>query len=297
MDTGGVPRTWVEISTVPCARDTDGFIECWSSDSWEGMGAYRAPIPPEVPFREFNNIDGGLYGVTTGGAVVAIDYAFGIPQIAANLIDATELNFQCALQGTSIVCWDTSPSKFPPDRDYVFVHGQRFSHAALTTTNELIVVAQTSSAPPLIWQLPETKTYTDLVHFEPSGGCALADDGTIDCRDPTGFSFDNPPYRFVAGGFWSVCAVREDWVVECRYDHEFDFGPIRAIEVTQQVSYERIDVGTPDEQWFPIENIQEDTRPFVCVITTDNAVVCDGFKYDFPDLQEALPPGDGSSPP
>ncbi len=226
--------------------------------------------------------------------MVAIDYPQGLPAVATNIVDANELNQQCALDNHSIICWNTGASGFPPEHDYQFVHGENIFHAALTTSNELLVARQ-GEPPEHEWQLPEDKVYVDLVHIEPSGGCALADDGTVDCRDPTGFSFDTPPYRFIAGGRASVCAVREDWVVECRYDHEFDFGPIRAIEVTQQPSYERIDVGTPDEQWWPID-VEEDTRPFVCVITTDNAVVCDGFKYDFPDLQEALPAGDGSSP-
>ncbi len=258
------------------------------------MGAYTTPIAPTVPFREFNNSDGVLYGVTTGGTTVAIDYHMGLPAIATNMVDATELNTQCALEDRSIVCWATAPSGFPSDHDYQFVHGELTIHAAMTTTNQLFIARQ-GEPPELEWQLPEEKSYIDLVLFEPSGGCALADDGTIDCRDPTGFSFDNPPYQFIAGGRYSVCAVRDDWQIECRYGHTFDFGPIRDIEVTQQATYEIRDAGTPDERWFPVYP-EESTRPFVCVITTDNAVVCDGFKYDFPDLQEALPAGDGSSP-
>jgi len=290
-DTGSYPeREWVEVSTVPCARDADGYVECWYSEEWKeiSIGLWIVD-PPAIAVREFNNQPTALWGVAAAdGRWVNLDYETStFSPVMTTLQDASQVNSQCALVGVDVVCWDTGPSTFPTEYSYLDVHGEGSSHAALTIDNRVFTRYQ-GVEEGYDFELDPTREYLKVVHIEPWDACALGSDGVIDCVGPNNTSFDNPPYRDIAAGWFAACAVRENWEIECNYGYEFDFGPIRDIEVTQTSSYSLIDVGTPAERWFP-NYVEPGDPPHICVITQDNHVRCEGWKFDFPDLQAALP--------
>jgi hypothetical protein len=81
-------------------------------------------------------------------------------------------------------------------------------------------------------------------------------------------------------------------VIDCNGRELFDFGPVIDIAVSQRPAYERVFVGTPNETWSPVYPDPAVDPPHICVITATNAVRCEGFRYDFPDLQASLPSGD-----
>lgn len=114
----------------------------------------------------------------------------------------------------------------------------------------------------------------------------------MECEGPGEYSFDNPPYIQIDSGMLG-CASRPDGVVECSNGSAYDFGePLRDFAVaTLPADYRLFFEGTPDERWVPVYAEPEDL-PHICAITESNAIRCVGFRYDFPDLQEALPRGE-----
>jgi len=290
-DTGdtGLGRQWVEVSTVPCARDTDGLLGCWYSEEWKTISPGLWIVEPTtVPVREFNNDPKRLWGVREDGGWTNINY-LEPTQPPIDLSDIRRSNSKCALSGTEIVCWAIGPSVFPTEYEYVDLHGEESIHAALTSDNRLLIRRQDFPEQGYDFELDPTREIAKVVHVDPWDACVLGADGVVDCYGPGGTTgFDNPPYVDIAAGEASVCAVRDTWEIECNFGHRFDFGPIRALEVTQDPSYSLRDVGAPTELWFP--NYPEPgDPPNICVITQDNHVRCEGWKYDFPDLQRALP--------
>ncbi|MEZ4320802.1 MAG: hypothetical protein R3F61_25195 [Myxococcota bacterium] len=287
-------RQWVEISTAPCARDSEGYVECWSDPRWEEIpGASMTFIEPAaVRVKEVSNGSRVLWGVDAN-TDLPIYFSSGLePNLAPPLEGFSHLNTQCAIREEQVECWATSPSPFPSGAAYVAVHGERFSHAALTADNQLFVRYQTDpTATGYDFALDPAREVRKMVHVEPSDACVLDGDGIVECFGPSGYHFDNPPYVDLAAGLFAACAVRADWLIECRDGSTFDFGPIRDLEITQEPSYSLVDEGTPDERWFP-NYTDPSTPPNICVITQDNAVRCEGWKY-FETLQASLPQGGG----
>jgi hypothetical protein len=115
---------------------------------------------------------------------------------------------------------------------------------------------------------------------EPDFACVRREIGTIECHEMLGTmtQFTNPPYVMMDSDLGIACAVRDDWRIECNTGETYDFGPIRDIAVTWYGS-------GIESEWF-------DGTTSVCVITETNAIRCAGARYDFPDLQAALPTGD-----
>ena len=285
----GLDRQWVEVSTAPCARDTEGLLGCWYSEQWKEISmGLRIVEPTTVPVREFSNLPDVMWGVREDGGWTNINY-LAAEQPPLGLTNIRRATSRCALSGTEVVCWATSPSLFPTGYEYVDLHGELSSHAALTADNRLFIRRQGSPDQGYDFELDPNRELVKMVHVEPWDACVLGADGVVDCYGPGGTTgFDSPPYVDIAAGRWAVCAVRDTWEIDCNFGYRFDFGPIRTLEVTQESSLSLIYEGTPAEQWFP-NYPQPGDAPNICVITQDNHVRCEGWKYDFPDLQRALP--------
>ncbi len=116
----------------------------------------------------------------------------------------------------------------------------------------------------------------------------LYDNGTIDCdgmlreemQGPV--EFDNPPYRLIASGGFAVCAVRDDWIIECHNGETFDFGPIHELAVRTDPLLTTTEPGSP-----PMEEHHALLDYSICVITHEDTIECVGPRYPV-DLLEHL---------
>jgi len=293
IDTDTDQRVWEEISMVPCARDSEGYLECWSSASWDDMPTATKPVfPPKVPVLEISPNARELWGVREDDDLpYFFTEAYPPGEGPPSLPGFQNLTTQCARLDTEIICWGSAPSSFPAELAYTDVDGYAIRHAALTTDNQLLIRTQGSQANARDFLLDPAKTYIDVAQIDPSSACALTDTGEIECYGSEPIFFDNPPYVMLRSGNFAVCAAREDWVIECRDGSSFDFGPLRDMEVATLPTFSLENPGTESEWWRPAYP-DGDTPPHICVITQDNAVRCQGWNYDFPDLQAALPAGD-----
>ncbi|MEZ4320803.1 MAG: hypothetical protein R3F61_25200 [Myxococcota bacterium] len=291
-ETGSPPyREWVEISTAPCARDSEGYVECWSDPVWEDINVTWTLDGGDLRMRELTN-EQPVWGVRLDNDLPY--YYTPIPEDtrAPGVTGYHHIMPQCALNGTDVVCWQTGPSEFPSGEVYVNLHGEGFSHAALTDQNQLYIRFQGDPEAGYDFTLDPARVVVDMVHVEPADACVLDSDGIVECFGTSGYHFDNPPYVMLAATYSAACAVREDWRIDCRNGSTFDFGPLREIEVTLRPSYVLVNEGTASERW-QVQYPDATTPPHICVITRDNAIRCEGFRYDFPTIQASLPQGDG----
>jgi len=299
-DTPNPPRReWVEVSTYPCARDSDGWVECWHSRQWNPLGTPDSryePVPDSpVPMSLFYAPESGAVsgverdsgrsnnwycGSCEGGQVSAT--CSPAQCVPANFTDPVQLGWHCGLERSGQVrCFN----------EFRFLNGDIVTHADVTDLPTLLypdgrlVSHQYFDILSVDEILPRADEVIDLAKAN-TGACVLYQDGTIDCfggagppgTDPTEL-FTSPPYRDLEGGVWSACATREDWTIECNDGTVLDFGPYRDIAVsTQSRSSPSVENGLA-----------------VCVITVDNAVRCHGTRYDYEDLQEKLPKGDSAA--
>ncbi|MEZ4320860.1 MAG: hypothetical protein R3F61_25510 [Myxococcota bacterium] len=303
-ETGATPhREWVDVTPYPCGVDSEGWVECWTSQQWADMAPDNffldvvppSPFPTRVRDVTIGSLAWGMEGATPriwacfedmGG-----DWCADPPPVDFDMIGT-----ECGLADGEVLCWGhIAAAPFPDDRTYRLFHGPySAAYAALTTDNEIVIRGETQD--PLEYPLDPALEIETLVSFDVSGACVLTTAGNVDCMGPGWVpEFTHPPYRRLAGGFRSVCAVRQDWVIECGEGTTFDFGPIRALSV---YSHERMEPVVPP----PVLSgprysrvfAQVSDPPHVCVVTEDNAVRCEGWRYAFDDLQAKLPKGDSA---
>ncbi|MEZ4317265.1 MAG: hypothetical protein R3F61_07165 [Myxococcota bacterium] len=194
------------------------------------------------------------------------------------------------------MCWggsQSAPFPEPEDWSYRLFHGPLSgSYAALTTDNRIVVRGLTIE--PVEFSLPPS-TFVETLVSVAGGACVLTDDAAVQCFGGSITpEFTNPPYRMLQAGAFAVCAVRDDWTIDCQDGSTFDFGPIRALSVYSHSYYVPIDPPPSDGSppW-EARQPQPTDRPHICVVTEDNAVRCEGWRYDFDDLQAQLPKGNG----
>ncbi|MEZ4320921.1 MAG: hypothetical protein R3F61_25815 [Myxococcota bacterium] len=305
-ETGGpARREWVDVTPYPCGVDADGWVECWHSNRWSSISPDHVlflTVPPS-PFatRLRDIVVGGLaWGVPADGSRprnwhCAGEYGDGEAWCQAPPpVDFDMIGTECGLADGEVYCWGgLASAPFPNDRTYRLFHGPYSgAYAALTTENEIVIRGGTEEPE---YQLDPGLEVDTLVSFDVSGACVLTSTGEVHCMGPGWVpEFTNPPYQRLDGGFRSVCAVRQDWVIECGDGSTFDFGPIRALSV---YSHEHWDPIVPPPAFggpaYTRVLAEVSDPPHVCAITEDNAVHCVGWRYEFDDLQDQLPKGDG----
>jgi len=294
-DTDPLPpgRVWVEVSTAPCARDAEGWVECWYTPDWGPLVGDQDPLSLRIPdspapmsmFYAPNSETVWGIAAETGSSInwfcgASVDTPPGPSDTPGQcqehpLTDPIALGYRCGVGNGRLVCAEdigdaAEDSIRLADVDlYVFY---------LTTEGRLRSWSA-SPGPGVDIALPRADEVVQLAQAG-NGGCVRYQAGDVECfgsenGDPV---FDNPPYRDLQGGLWSVCATREDWTIECNDGAVLNFGPYRDMDV----STNRNRVIQPS--WLEGRS--------VCVITEDNAVRCDGLRYDgYPDLLAKLPQG------
>lgn len=316
MDPG---RQWVEVSTHPCARDGEGWVECWNrvdapnDVTWNGR---FLPIPPSpFPVTGFFAPDSSaVAGVRTALAESSLESWFcgaewhsggAYPpwnaDTTSQCVPPADPRFQAVGYGSGLTtdgqvwAWTLGPprraTRFPTDRSYRLFTAPSRRIGVLDTENVAWVEDDYND----VYYTPFTHAFTaDLVIVElvlgGNGVCVLTAEGEIQCVGeelpgvfPAPMAFPNPPYRDIAGGYYAVCAVREDWTIECHDGSTHHFGPLRDLAVH---AFAGIDPVTGDKLY------DEGPRAGLglCVITEANAIRCVGERYT-PDVLAQLPGG------
>ena len=285
------PPAWVQIDPHPCAMDALGYVTCWSSDLWLDDDRWiRHPVEQPEPADAF--YVGGLGQVLATyehNAPIEVRYCDNPGVLCWPPDDnvRTARSGAALTPGGSVVIWDGTDLDygFPTDRQWHAL-SRDFGVVAIDEANGMLHNCRMER--PLWyrteWTLPPDLEFTHTVGSERVsldcnvGACALATDGTIHCRGvgPIGTAqFDNPPYKFLDGGLTVACAVREDDVIECTDGRIRELGSVRAFSVGAY------------NYWLDEQRTQLSEGPQICVITTDNAIRCDGTHYP-PDLQATL---------
>ncbi|MEZ4318365.1 MAG: hypothetical protein R3F61_12715 [Myxococcota bacterium] len=309
-ETGGPPaarREWVDVTPYPCGIDADGWVVCWSSAGWaevQDTDPASLSIVPDSPFQVRRaSVDFGAvaHGQSLDGTATRVWSCYSLavqdPESSIWCIDPPDLDWdalgvECGLADGAITCFgggNSAPFPEPEGWSYRLFHGPYSnSYAGLTTDNRIIIRGTVE----LEFALPTSMTVETLASFR-GGACVLTSVGEVACFGGSITpAFTHPPYRMLQAGDHAVCAVRDDWTIECQDGSTFDFGPIRALSVYTHIQYVPIDPpadGSPP--WEP-RYAQSTDRPHICVVTEDNAVRCEGWRYDFDDLQAQLPKGD-----
>lgn len=209
--------------------------------------------------------------------------------MVARRVDLQDPATHCARDGTTIVCWD-GYDILPHGPAYLRLGGDTPNYVALDDQN---VLYADSSLTDEVFEYPLGGL--EVVELAPAGeggACVLDPTGEVTCFGPEQGRFTEPPYeRLVGGNHQTVCAQRAaDHVLVCNGGQTFDWGPLRHVVVMDLPSMVLLDEGTPNERWDNVP-LHYGDPPHVCAITESNAVRCSGWRYDFPDLQAALPAG------
>jgi len=305
-DTALPEREWREVTTYPCGVDVDGYVECWRSRQWEDIKRGHAgeedapypyvsrlwPIAPSVHPMAIVDADNPIlaWGVRADNGEPAILACNDSDCVLPPRADYDAIAYECGLADGEMICWGNMRSLglFEPTKTYTHFAGRGSSYVgttyvALDTDNVLHHYDNTDYSFP-----PELEVET-LVGFDNQNACALTPDGTIVCVGSNPPTFDNPPYRMLSGAGMAVCAARDDWTIECADGSTYDFGPLRHMSAESRLTY------VLDEDRPPFYRTVHPTRndpPHLCVVTQTNAIRCVGWRYDFDDLQRALPQGD-----
>lgn len=316
-DTAHALRAWVEVSASACARDSDGWVECWNQAPPPGLmpTGWWAPIPPSpYSVRSFavgvRNATGmhdggpqdGRLDLWSCGSTSGDPNPTPRPQCLppAN-VDFVSFGPTSGLEANGSI-WMWSVDHATPITPFlglapVLHAGPSDRVVAMTADNQVRAATQYEFGH---WtnfdgQLPAD---VDIVEIAPAGlgVCGLDTAGVVHCVGaefpPLGFqdpvSFPNPPYVQLAAGLYHTCARRADDVIECNDGTVLDFGPLRDMDVASKITW--LGPNVPSVQPNPRMGLA------VCVITTDNAVRCHG-DYFQPDLHPMLPQGDGTQPP
>lgn len=317
-------RVWVEVSTHPCARDEDGWVECWNlPPTITPRSDDENPIPP-APFRMSTfwapdasgvvgvHADGSLAGraelwycgSTDGrpGSDDPPDHCTPDPSIPVRTLGRVAV---LDTQG-HIQWWRGWPTQvdtvFPEGETYRLFHGPYMRVAALTHDNRVYAdeyINQPESRPPVDDAFDPAM---DIVEFSQGAlsVCALDSEGSITCLGPEfpemaldePVTFSNGPYLKMRAGGYHVCAERaSDHVIECNDGSTHAFGPVRDFAVnTEDVFPPGAPPNTP-----PIFYASPRHGLQICAITTANAVVCEGERY-VPEILAQLPSGNGLQP-
>lgn len=278
---------WKQLNIQPCALAEDGQVRCWRSEAWDEIGVFEYGAPPIEPLETFNPGYGIFWGISksTGLPVMLFQPQSSRPN---NVTGYTQIHATCALLEGELDCWTREGLEDFQAERYTLLSGPGW-YVMLTESNELRMLSV--GGPPAWDRIPLDGPVQELMAIYPSVGCALFETGEIECYGPGAPQFDNPPYVDIAGGYMFGCGVKPEGVVECNNGESYDFGePLRDLTVWSWQTYQRVYEGTPNEGWGPVIPSMED-EPHICVITESNAIRCQGWRYDFPDLQAALPKG------
>lgn len=280
---------WSEVSTAPCAKwSTNQQIYCWFDRSFfeSRRDATRIVVSPPVLAWHAKEHDVAI-GVEASTQRTTMWHCATIPALEWRC-DPAEITFSSLTEEHGITpnfeyrrlysLVERIPGVRSGEGQYIQIaEGNGIS--LLSTSNELF---HANSAQVFVPHIPFEREVLKIASAG-NGICALDTDGVIECfgpeKDPElpdPVRFDNPPYRDIASGFWNVCAVREDWVIECNDGSEHDFGPIRALDVHTYHYPTPPSVGLDPAGW-----VQPSPRDglAVCVITEDDRIRCNGKRY------------------
>jgi len=313
-DTGGAPptaaeRTWVGVTSYPCGIDSEGWVECWRSERWSryGLGTGdgsgnqefwpigNSPEPLELVYAQVGSLAWGTRpsdglpvewacpGVLSGGCQAIPEREF------------SAIGHEVGLVEGKILGWANFTGEFDSEAEYVDLHCRWGAIQGGQTCAGLTQESRVDFArsPNFHLQFPPELEIQTFISFDVQHACVLSDQGEVRCPGVNPPVFDNGPYRMLDGGSRHVCAVREDWVVECSDGSEYDYGPIRAISAGSMTTYEW-DPGSgafADEGRWVGQPTERTDPPHLCVVTESNTIQCTGWRYDFADLQASLPGG------
>ncbi|MEZ4316903.1 MAG: hypothetical protein R3F61_05355 [Myxococcota bacterium] len=283
-------RVWVQLNAHPCALADNGEVQCWRSAEWEPMiesGTMKAWTgTTSEPISEITaEIGPYFWGLSreTGLPVMIYSPSDLRPDSVAGY---SEIGTLCALLNGKVDCIDSYDNEDWDHLDLTLLSGMGPMHAGLTTDNRLIGMAW----PDIVLEDPIDGVVVDVMAFQTQNRCALLDTGEVQCFGPIPVVFPNPPYYAIAGGYWVGCAARDPGLVDCSNGETYDFGE-RLLDMTA-TNWTRYVPNEPGSlyDWGAILPTASDP-PHICVLTESNAIRCQGWRYEFDDLQRALPKG------
>ncbi|MEZ4316905.1 MAG: hypothetical protein R3F61_05365 [Myxococcota bacterium] len=283
-------RVWVQLNAHPCALADNGDVECWRSAAWdpiiEGGTMVAWAGSTSEPLSEITaEIGPYFWGLSreTGLPVMIYSPSNLRPDSVAGY---SEIGTLCALLNDEVDCIDGYASADLDGTPFRLLSGMAPIHAGVTNDDRLLLL----TAPDAVSELAITPGAAEVMAFQPATACALMETGEVECFGPIPVVFPNPPYYDIAGGYWVGCAARDPGLVDCSNGETYDFGE-RLLDMTA-TNWTRYVPNEPGSlyEWGAILPTPSDP-PHICVLTESNAIRCQGWRYEFDDLQRALPKG------
>lgn len=268
------PR-WTQVLAKPCALAADGTLACWSSDSW--LDLWHVDAPTSTAALSIQSVQEGiLRGLGPDGSSLPLACPERgwdpCPDIGAGLSQVTDYG---GVRDGQFVFDPYHDLIEPPDRDWDFFADDRV--AAIDTSRRVWF----ADAPQLALQpVSQPIAFTAHIVGGEAGACVLDNSGFVTCAGSRAMTFDDPPYRLLAGRRGAVCAVKGFDAIVCNDGTTTVVGtpedPISQLDVTGYAYYDS------DDSFVPAGT------PSFCAVTEAGTLTCEGPRYPL-DLLDQLP--------